>query len=235
MVDFLSVEKRIGNFISEKLKEAGAKGVVLGLSGGVDSAVVAALSARALDKDCVLALIMPSPTNSPHDVEDAKSLADSLGIRKKIIPLKGILGAFSEQLPNDEKAMGNLTARIRMSILYYYANIKNYLVLGTSNKTELSVGYFTKYGDGASDALPIGDLYKTEVWGLARHLDIPRKITNKSPSAGLWPGQTDEDEMGVTYDELDKVLSGRKGIYFRIKRMVNASEHKRNPPEVCKL
>jgi NAD+ synthase len=234
-VDFVSVQKRIEDFMSQKVKDARSKGIVLGLSGGVDSAVVAFLAANALSPDNVRALIMPSPVNSKSDMEDAKELANNLGINYDIIPLKSILQAYSASLKPDEAAIANLTARIRMTLLYYEANRLNYLVAGTGNKSELSVGYFTKYGDGACDILPIGDLYKTHVWELAKNMKLPQKIIDKKPSAGLLPGQTDEKEMGVDYEELDKVLSGKKGIYFKIQRMVNDSEHKRTMPEICKL
>jgi NAD+ synthase len=234
-VDFLAIENKIEDFIADKVRGAGAKGVILGLSGGIDSAVVAALSARAIGAKNVLALIMPSPVNKKSDVDDAKALASELGIRIEIIPIKDIMKSFSASLKPDSKAEGNLMARVRMSLLYYNANHLNYLVVGTGNKSELSVGYFTKYGDGGCDMLPIGDLLKTEVYELARSLKIPEKIINKAPSAGLWAGQTDEAELGVTYEELDSVLSGKKGIYFKIQRMVNSAEHKRRAPEVCKI
>jgi len=233
-VDFLFVSKKIEDFIAKKVKGAKAGGVVLGLSGGLDSAVVAALSARALGPEKVLALIMPSPVNSPHDIEDAKALANKLGIYTKTIPLKTILAAFDEHLNLDKKAQGNLMARIRMSLIYYYANKMNYLVAGTGNKSEISLGYYTKYGDGGCDFLPIGDLLKTEVRELAKSLEIPKRIIEKPPSAGLWAGQTDENELGITYKELDLVLSGEKDD-INIQRMVNNAEHKRKPPEVCKI
>jgi NAD+ synthase len=234
-MDFLSVEKKIESFIQGSTKRAGARGVVVGLSGGVDSAVVAALASRSLGPDSVLALIMPTPHNSSRDVSDAKSLAKSLGIRHEIIPLKGILNAYMEFLKPDRTCEGNLAARIRMSLLYYKANLLNYLVAGTGNRSELSVGYFTKYGDGGCDILPIGCLYKTQVWGLAASLGIPKAIIDKPPSAGLWPGQTDEGDMNMSYEELDSVLTGKKGIYFKIQRMINSSEHKRKLPETCKI
>ncbi len=242
-MDFLSAEKKIEAFISEKVKKAGARGVVLGLSGGIDSAVVAALAAKAVGPDRVLALIIPSPTNSPHDMQDAKDFAIKLGIHYKLLPMRPILDAFMGQLDRDEKAVGNLMARIRMSLLYYHANRLNYIVAGTGNKTELSIGYFTKYGDGGSDILPIGDLFKRDVRDLARGMEIPKRIIDKPPTAGLWPGQTDEGEIGLTYRELDNILSGDiaaagkapSAAELKVRKMMNASEHKRKLPEVCKI
>jgi len=233
-MDVASVTKRIERFIRRKVGQAGARGAVLGLSGGLDSAVVAVLCARALGPDNVMALIMPSSVSRHSDVEDAKTLAASLGIHRKVIPIDPILRAFMEHLTHDRMAIGNLMARIRMCLLYYHANHVNYLVVGTGNKSELSVGYFTKYGDGGCDILPIGDVYKTQVRRLARHLGVPEKIVKKEPSAGLWGGQTDEKDLGVTYKRLDMVLQGRASSR-RIMEMVRASRHKRRPPEVCRL
>lgn len=233
-MDFLSVEKRIEGFIASRVERAGADGVVLGLSGGLDSATVAALCARALGPDRVLALIMPAPVSPHRDVEAAKKLAHGLGVRQKTIPLRSILEAFREHLDNgDKRAMGNLAARVRMTLLYYQANRLNYLVVGTGNKSEISVGYTTKYGDSACDILPLGDLYKTEVRELAKSLGVPESVIEKTPSAGLWPGQTDEGELGMSYEELDKAL--KEGADMKVQRMVNAAEHKRTPPEVCSL
>lgn len=234
MVDYLFVSNKIEDFISDKVAASGAEGIVLGLSGGVDSAVVASLCTKALGADKVFGLILPSETNSPHDVSDAKEHARALGIEAKTIALKPIVESFLQHLEYDRRSVGNLTARIRMCLIYYHANKRNYLVAGTGNKSELSVGYFTKYGDGGCDMLPIGDLYKTQVYDLARFLDVSNRIIEKAPSAGLWSGQTDEGELGVTYKELDRVLSGEKSD-IRVQRMVNASEHKRKAAEVCKI
>jgi NAD+ synthase len=233
-VDFLSVSKRIEEFISSKVKDAGANGIVVGISGGLDSAVVATLAARAVGPDNVLGLIMPSPITKRSDVEDAKSLAHDLGIHKKVIPLKSILGAFKDVLDGDERAMGNLAARVRMCLMYYQANRLGYLVAGTGNKSEISIGYFTKHGDGGCDILPIGDLYKTEVRQLAGSLGVLKKFIDKTPTAGLWPGQTDEGEIGKTYEELDSILMGGHDD-IEVRLMMESSEHKRKTPEVCKI
>jgi len=233
-MDAASAAKRIERFIKRKVRQAGAKGAVVGLSGGLDSAVVASLCLRALGPDNVLLLIMPSQVSHHHDVEDARALAGQLRVHKRVIPIDRILSAFMENLTHDRTTMGNLTARIRMCLLYYHANHVNYLVVGTGNKSEISIGYFTKYGDGGCDLLPIGDLYKTQVRQLARYLKVPKNIIKKEPSAGLWEGQTDEKELGITYKRLDAVLEG-KASSKRVGKMVQASKHKRKPPEVFKL
>jgi NAD+ synthase len=226
--------KKIEGFIARKVKNAGAHGAVVGLSGGLDSALVATLCTRALGPDNVLALIMPSIHTKHTDVEDAKQLAGGLEISERIIPISSILESFEEHISNDEMALGNLMARIRMCMLYYHANHLNYLVIGTGNKSELSIGYFTKFGDGGCDILPIGDLYKTEVRKLAKYLEVPQRIINKEPSAGFWPGQTDEEELGMSYNRLDKILRGKLKDR-RIEEMIKKSRHKRRTPEVCSL
>ena len=233
-MNFLSAEKKIEAFISRSAKKAGAKGIVLGLSGGIDSSVVATLAARALGPENVLGIMMPSSVNQPQDIEDAKLVATKLGIKTKTISIQPMLDAFSSQLKPEKRAVANLMARIRMCVLYYHANTRNYLVAGTGNKSEISIGYFTKCGDGGCDILPIGELYKTQVRQLAKSMGIPKVIIDKVPTAGLWPGQTDEGEIGMTYEELDKALMGRRKD-SRVTKMVASSQHKREPPEVCKI
>lgn len=233
-MDFLSAEKKIEAFISRNAKKAGAGGVVLGLSGGIDSAVVATLAARALGPENVLGIMMPSSVNQPQDLDDAKVLAKKLGIKTKVIPIQPMLDAFLSQLKPEKRAVANLMARIRMCILYYHANTLNYLVTGTGNKSEISIGYFTKCGDGGCDILPIGGLYKTQVRQLAKVLGIPKAIIDKAPTAGLWPGQTDEGEIGMTYEQLDNALAGKRKD-SRVTKMVASSQHKRKPPEVYKI
>ncbi len=238
------VVERIEEFIRRKVDEANAEGVVVAVSGGVDSATVAFLCKRALGSERVFGLILPeSGVTSQQDVEDAIEVAKMLGIEYKIIDIADIVKSFLEKVgEGDRMAVANLKPRIRMTINYYHANSMNRLVAGTGNKSELMVGYFTKYGDGGVDFLPIGDLYKTEVFELARYLGVPEKIITKKPSAGLWVGQTDEDEMGISYAELDEILKAiergekRDDEKFRkVERMVVASRHKREPPEVLKL
>lgn len=200
----------IKTFIKEYLEQSGASGYILGLSGGLDSAVVCKLLVEAVGQERVAALLMPSSTTLKEDMEDAREFARSLGIEMEEVNIEPIVEKFREKLGFElsKVNMGNLSARTRMCILFAFANQNKLLVAGTSNKSELLVGYFTKYGDGAADILPIGDLYKTQVRVLAKELNIPEKIQRKVPSAGFWLGQTDEAELGISYEELDKILFG---------------------------
>lgn len=242
----------IKSFISSKVNEAKAKGVVIGLSGGVDSAVTAKLCAEALGKEKVFCLLLPAETTPKEDTDDALEFAKKIGVKYRIINISGIVKKISLILNSKgKKEMGNIHARTRMVVLYYFANKNNYLVVGSGNKTELLMGYFTKYGDGACDIIPLGNLYKTQVRELARHIDIPEKIVFKTPRAGLWKGQTDEKELGVKYEILDKILYGvEKGLrdnevakfldipiseIKRIKNVVNSTKHKRRMPEVARI
>jgi len=233
----------ISAWIKEKVEEAGAEGVVLGLSGGVDSSLTAALAKKALG-DKVLGLLMPCHSD-PTDLEHARLVADKFGIETEYVDLGPVFDRLMASLPRgSDLAVANLKPRLRMATLYYFANSRNYLVAGTGNKSELTVGYFTKYGDGGADLLPLGDLLKCQVRGLARELGVPEEIIAKLPSAGLWPGQTDEGEMGITYDELDRTIAAmEKGdtsdcdetILKRVKAVGAASEHKRQPIPICKI
>ena len=207
----LDVEKTkndIVEFVQNKVSEANADGLVIGLSGGIDSTVAAYIACEAVGKENVFGIIMPSTTTPTDDKLHGTAIAQSLGINYKEMAIDSILNEFLSvtQIEDDKLAIGNLKARIRMSIIYFYANSKNYLVCGTGNKSEIEIGYFTKYGDGACDIEPIGDLYKTHVYELARYLNVPQEIINKPPRAGLWNNQTDEDEIGMTYELLDKIL-----------------------------
>ncbi len=207
-MNFEKVVERICDFIRDIVSSSGSTGVVLGLSGGIDSATVAYLCSRALGNGRVFALIMPEVGITPEqDVDDAIKVAENLGIEYKLIEINDLVKAFKKKAGEGSKiAEVNLKPRIRMVLNYYHANSMNRLVAGTGNKSELMVGYFTKYGDGGVDFLPIGDLYKTEVFQLAAYLGVPEEIIRKKPSAALWPGQTDEDEMGISYAELDEIL-----------------------------
>ena len=206
------VRKKIENFIKKKIKEADSDGVVIGLSGGIDSSTVASLCTTALGAKNVLGLIMRSKSTKTEDIEDAKKLAEKLQMKSEIINM----AQFEKQIKflcdhfkkDDKVAIGNILPRLRMTILYFHANAMNRLVVGTGNKSELLIGYFTKYGDGGADILPIGDLYKTQVRQLAEYLEIPDNIVWKVPTAGLWKNQTDEGEIGVKYDLLDPILCG---------------------------
>jgi NAD+ synthase len=240
----LNMKQKIVNWIRKQVKQAKAKGIVMGLSGGVDSSVVAALAKEAVGKNRLLALILPC-LNKNQDLKDARLLVKKLGIKSKTIDLSKMHRDLVKILPKaDNLAKANLKPRLRMLVLYYFANKLNYLVCGTGNKSELMVGYFTKYGDGAADMLPIGDLLKTKVRKLAKELGIPGHIINKTPSAGLWPGQTDEGELGISYNQLDDILlrlSRKKrqiqpaGLVNKVKFRIRASEHKRQPLLICKI
>ncbi len=246
----MELADRISGWIKEKVEEAVAEGIVLGLSGGVDSSLTAALAKKALG-DKVLGLLMPCHSD-PTDLEHARMVAIKLGIETEYVDLGPVFDSLMASLPRgSDLAVANLKPRLRMATLYYFANSRNYLVAGTGNKSELTVGYFTKYGDGGADLLPLGDLLKSQVRELARELGVPEEIIAKPPSAGLWAGQTDEGEMGITYDELDRTIlavdlhrnSGEKGdtrgcdeaILERVKAMMVASEHKRLPIPICKI
>jgi len=251
------INKIIIKFIKEKVANANADGVVIGMSGGIDSAVVAKLCALAIGKEKVLALIMPTRVTEENDVYDAVNFSERLGIEYKIIDISKILDSFLDEIEKDNEkneknktALGNLMARIRMCLLYYHANLLNRLVAGTGNKSEILCGYFTKFGDGACDILPIAKLYKTQVRELAEYLKIPKEIRKKVPSAGLWRGQADEEELGIPYEILDKILIElidknieiseiieklkiEKETVKRVENLVNNSKHKRNMPEIC--
>jgi len=251
-IDYGIVTQIIGGFLRSKLEEAGAAGYVLGLSGGVDSSTAAALTAKTVGAEKVFGLILPDSTSTPaEDVRDARWLAETLGIRHHILPIDEIVRAFTSSVPFydplNRVAMGNLKARIRMMILYYYANLNGLLVLGSSDKSELLLGYFTKYGDGGADVLPLADLYKTQVRMLARHLGLPDSIAFKPSSPRLWPGQTAEGELGFSYETADQILYALvdlglgeseiaaalnvpSSVVQEIKRRVSATRHKREMP-----
>lgn len=210
-MDLEKAQNTVIDFIQKEVKKAGLSGAVVGISGGIDSALTATLTVKALGAEKVLGIHMPeSGLTSAADTKDAKILSDWLGIEFLNIDISGIAQAFMAATPDseffDRISKGNMKARIRMSLLYLYANQLNRMVMGTGNKTELLLGYYTKYGDGGVDTEPIGGLYKTEVWELSRKLGIPDSIINKKPTAGLWAGQTDEAELGMPYATLDKVL-----------------------------
>jgi NAD+ synthase len=210
-MDWKKVEDDIIHFIAAAVSEAKAEGVVLGLSGGIDSSVVVTLCVKALGKENVLGLYMPATFTPADDQDDAKAIAQDLGIRTHLIPIGQIVDKFLEIVPMKERnrvAVGNLFARMRMVANYYVANSVNYLVSGTGDRSEILIGYFTKYGDGGADFLPIGHLYKTQVRELAKHLGLPSRIADKPASPQLWKGQKATDEIPIDYPILDQVLHG---------------------------
>ena len=249
----------IANSIRSRVEKIGAKGGVVALSGGIDSSLVLKLAKIALG-DNVLALIMPEKGISPEqDIRDAMNLVKKLNVRHRVIDINEAVRWFRSVFPDGDfpewaqrLALANVKPRIRMIINYIHANLENKIVIGTSNKTELLLGYGTKYGDLAADIYPIGDLYKTQVWQLAEFLDIPTEIIQKAPSAGLWKGQTDEEELGHTYREIDSVLyalvemelSVREAAEFLgisedavndIYQRVIRNEHKRKIPTITRI
>ena len=230
--------QRLVSWIQEQVEKAHSRGVVFGLSGGIDSAVVGVLCHHAFPKNS-LGVIMPCHSNE-EDTADALAVAQQFNIPTVTVTLDDIFDCVLKALPSmesDDKtkrlAEANLKPRLRMTILYYLANRLNYMVVGTSNKSELSVGYFAKHGDGGVDIMPLANLLKRDVVELARNLGISKKILEKPPSAGLWPGQTDEAEMGVTYRELDQYLAtgqASEKVRKKVDAMAQASAHKRDLP-----
>lgn len=225
----------ISRWIALRVKMAGARGAVLGMSGGLDSSVSAILCKRALG-DEVLGLTMPCHSD-PSDEEHARLVADLFDISTEKIDLGPVFDLFLSLLPDGGRVpVANLKPRLRMIALYYFSNRLDYLVVGSGNKSELMTGYFTKYGDGAADILPLGGLLKTEVRRLAQELGVPVEIMAKPPSAGLWAGQTDEGELGIGYDGLDRALRALESdqtnqpddeVLAAVREMVSRSHHKR--------
>ncbi len=240
------MEKKIIAWIKKQVESAGAKGCVFGLSGGLDSSVVGILCKKAFPES-VLGLLMPC-FSQEEDLKDAQELAEKFSISTELIDLKPVCSELYVQLEGKQYhgkemnlAIANLKPRLRMITLYYHSNKLNYLVAGTGNRSEAVMGYFTKYGDGGVDILPLGGLLKSQIKELARELGIPSKIINKKPSAGLWHGQTDEEEMGITYAVLDKIITGLEKndltgldakLVNKVKQKKAQTEHKRSLPPI---
>jgi NAD+ synthase len=203
--DYASVTETIEKFLSEQIEKHHTKGVILGLSGGIDSAVLAYICKRKL-KEKTLAIIMPDTSITPTETEDALKMISLTGIEHKLIDIKPIVNEYSMYLEPNEKSRGNLRARVRTNILYYYANSKNYLVLGSSDKSEHLIGYFTKFGDGAADLTPIISLYKLQIREIAKYLGVPDNIISKKSSPHLWKDHEAEEELGASYEEIDSIL-----------------------------
>ncbi len=204
--DYSKITESIEDFLLEKIEKTNSKGVILGLSGGIDSAVLAYICKRKL-KEKTLAIIMPDTEITPKsETEDALKMISLTGIDYKLVDINPIVKEYSMYLEPDEKSKGNLRARVRTNILYYYANLKKYLVLGSSDKSEYNIGYFTKHGDGASDITPIISLYKLQVREIAKYLQVPENVISKKSSPHLWKDHEAENELGITYEEIDSIL-----------------------------
>ena len=243
----------VAQFLRAHALGGGADGVVVGLSGGIDSALVARLARDALGASHVLGVLLPDASFPDTLREETEAYARDLGIESRTIPIEPIEAAYRKLLPElaDRVSLGNVKARIRMIVLYAIARERRRLVAGTGNKSEILLGYFTKYGDGGVDLLPLGDLYKTDIRAIAKELDLPLAIRERPPTAGLWEGQTDEGELGISYAEVDQILYGLEQLRseeeiasvtgFPVERVREVSErvvrfrHKRRPPPIAKV
>src|SRR5664279_584437 len=255
-MDFSETQKRICRFIKEYVENAGAKGIVLGLSGGVDSATIAALSSLAIGGENVLGLMLPENENfNQKDVNDAKVVAEQFHLETQVCNMSDVLNCIYSAIPvfdqSDKLCKGNIKARTRMIYLYYYANKQSRIVCGSSDKSETMMGYFTKWGDAAADMAPIMDLYKTQVRKLAIYLGISKELALKSSTPALWPNQLAESELGVKYETLDLILFGlerfmvpeevaeqlgvEKELVDKVKSRWLANEHKRRMPLAPKI
>ncbi|MFW9897532.1 MAG: NAD+ synthase [Candidatus Thorarchaeota archaeon] len=249
VIDYDLAISDIQNWIKNYVKSAQVNGIVVGISGGIDSAVTTYLCVNALGKEHVIGLGLPC-NSIPQDLKDAQILVDQLGIEFLIFDLSSIFEEYlkitSPQLETNTMAKANLKPRLRMLSYYFVGQSKGkFLVAGTSNRTELAIGYFTKYGDGGVDFEPIGGLYKCEVRELAKKLNIPEMVINKPPSAGLWEGQTDEDDIGITYDKLDEIIYRldyglelndlNKNDIEKVIVMMKLADHKNKSPPVFQI
>ena len=231
---------KLTSWIRDEVTAGGCRGVVTGMSGGIDSAVLAVLCQRAFPQS-TLGVMMPCHSN-PDDKAHALMVAEKFAIPTVEVALDAIYETFLRELPEfkdnpelEHLAQANLKPRLRMVALYYIANQRRYMVAGSGNRSEIAIGYFTKHGDGGVDIMPLGNLVKSQVRELARHLGVPEAIIDKPPSAGLWEGQTDEAEMGVSYEELDGyVLTGKasEAVRKKIEKMMAGSAHKRSLPPI---
>jgi NAD+ synthase len=255
-LDFCEIETKITRFINNYVSNSQTEGVILGLSGGIDSAVVAALCSKALGNKKVLALLLPEEeTREQRDIDDAMIIAEQFNIKTQTIDITPVLKSFYATIPvyeqKNQTQNGNIKARTRMIMLYYYANKFNKIVCGSSDKSETLMGYFTKWGDGAADISPIMDLYKTQVRKLAVNIGIPETIALKPSTPALWPNQTAEKELGIKYETLDLILYGLERFMAtneiakqlnieqttveNVKKRWLNNEHKRQPAIAPKL
>ena len=247
------VRKLLVGFVRDEVTNAGFSKAVIGLSGGVDSALVAYLATEALGKESVLAVLLPYKSSNPDSVSDAKSVVDVLGIRSEKVDISPMVDAYAQSNEGemDNIRKGNVMARQRMIVLYDVSMRERALVIGTSNKTEILLGYGTQFGDLACAINPIGDLYKTQVWHLAETIGVPKKIVEKKPTADLWAGQTDEEELGFAYKLVDQLLyfmiderhtddeltllGFEKNLIEKVKRLIQRNQFKRRPPIIAKV
>jgi NAD+ synthase len=255
-IDPKKTQTRIVDFIKHTLKTSHQEKVIVAVSGGIDSAVALAASVSALGPENVTAMTLPERDITPkNDVDDVMRLCEPLGVTCEQIEITPMLHVIRENIPefdpDNRIAYGNLKARLRMALAYYYANTRRAMVMGTSNKTELYLGYYTKYGDGGVDLMPFADLYKCQIRALGRHLRVPSSITEKPASARLWPGQDTEKDLGMPYDSLDLIVYAHlqgfspekiatetgvdKPSVERIIGRIAANEHKRLPPAILRL
>ncbi|BCU69278.1 NAD(+) synthetase [Stygiolobus caldivivus] len=253
-INYDQIIEYITKRIREYIEESGKEGGIVGLSGGIDSSVTAILLSKATPKTYFL--LMPSKSTPLKDIEHAYQILKLIKARDdqySLVNIDNLTEEFSRLINTDDKLIiGNIKARIRMVLLYAYAQKRNYLVIGTGDKSELMLGYFTKYGDGGVDILPIGDLYKSQVRALGSYLGVPKEIVDKPPSPGLWEGQTAEGEIGVDYETIDSILYLKFEEMFdegdiskmtgtelptvkKIIKMVKVSQHKRLPPEIFRI
>ena|ERR1051325_1973937 len=245
ILDYEKVSRKIATFISNQVKLRKKKGVVLGLSGGIDSSVCLLLARQALRNHVIIGLSMPEKgVTSKKDIQNVRSLSKKLRIKHKEINIGYGKKILLRNSPKNRLAGGNFSARIRMAMLYYYASTNNLLVLGTADKSELMIGYFTKFGDSGADIFPIGELYKSQVRMLARELQVPEHILQKPSSPGFWKGQLSEKEIGLPYSEIDKILQsylkknlselefGKRKIKL-VTDMIKKNQHKKEEIPKC--
>ncbi len=251
-LDYPGVRETLVRFLREESRRAGFERIVVGVSGGVDSAVAVTLAAAALGSGNVLGVMMPSASSSPSSQKDAADLLRGLGVRSETVSIAPMVEAFLAGRPaTDRIRKGNLMARARMIVLYDISARDRSIVVGTSNRTEILLGYGTLFGDTACGLNPVGELYKTQVWGLAAALGVPRAIIDKQPSADLWEGQTDEEELGFSYARVDRLLvrmvdEGRGDedlarlgfdpqFVAKVRERIRSNEFKRRPPLIASV
>ncbi|MBR4490558.1 NAD+ synthase [bacterium] len=255
-LDFAEIEKKLTSFLVTEIEKTGQKKAVLGLSGGLDSALVAALAARALGKENVTGILMPYKTSSAKSIEDALKVVENTGINSLKIEISSVVDTFAANnmtIPDFSRKgrLGNIMARTRMITLFDFSAANGAIVLGTGNKSEIELGYFTMFGDGASALNPIGSLYKTDIFEFARFLGLPASVIEKAPSADLFEGQTDEGEIGYSYQTMDPVIHAisdlgmneeeivREGFDEKlvtfVSRRINSMKYKRKVPIIAKI